>query len=49
LRPVNLPVWSKNSKRLAYISGSVDQELLLQNEYLVTEIWILIWKDGIGP
>ena len=26
---------------LAYISGSVDQELLLRNEYLVTENRIL--------
>jgi putative transposase len=26
---------------LAYITGSVDQELLLRNEYLVTENWIL--------
>ena len=26
--------WKKN---LAHISGSVDEELLLQNEYLVTE------------
>ncbi len=26
---------------LAYISGSVDQELLLRNEYLVTENQIL--------
>ncbi len=32
-----------NWKRmLAYISGSVDQELLLRNEYLVTENRILI-------
>ena len=31
-----------NWKRmLAYISGSVDQELLLRNEYLVTENRIL--------
>jgi hypothetical protein len=31
-----------NGKRLlAYISGSVDQELLLRNEYLVTENRIL--------
>jgi putative transposase len=31
-----------NWKRMsAYISGSVDQELLLQNEYLVTENQIL--------
>jgi len=36
-----------NWKRLlAYISGSVDQELLLRNEYLVTENRIL--KDQIN-
>ena len=28
-------------RMLAYITGSVDQELLLQNEYLVTENRIL--------
>lgn len=28
-------------QRLAYITGSVDQELLLRNEYLVTENCIL--------
>ena len=26
---------------LAYITGTVDQELLLRNEYLATENWIL--------
>ncbi len=29
---------------LAYISGSVDQELLLRNEYLVTENQILRYQ-----
>ena len=29
-------------KLLAYITGSVDQELLLRNEYLVTENRILL-------
>ena len=34
-----------NRKRtLAYISGSVDQELLLRNEYLATETRIL-WNQ----
>ena len=33
---------------LAYITGSVDQELLLRNEYLVTENRILRTPDH-GP
>ena len=27
---------------LAYITGSVDEELLLRNEYLVAENWITV-------
>jgi hypothetical protein len=38
---------------LAYISGSVEQELLLRNEYLATENRILrecdLVSDAIGP
>jgi len=34
---------------LAYITGSVDQELLLRNEYLVTENRILHLKSGQWP
>jgi hypothetical protein len=33
-----MPVWKH---LLAYITGTVDQELLLRNEYLVTETRIL--------
>jgi hypothetical protein len=34
---------------LAYITGTVNQELLLRNEYLVTENRILVWsKNSCG-
>jgi hypothetical protein len=33
---------------LAYITGSVDQELLLRNEYLVTEIAFCGSKSRAG-
>ena len=29
------------SRILAYVTGTVDQELLLRNEYLTAESWIL--------
>ena len=32
---------------LAYITGTVDQELLVRNEYLVTENRILRTQNGI--
>jgi len=39
----------EGARILAYITGAVNQQMLLRNEYLVAENWILKAAVGSGP